>query len=121
MNKREYYLGILLIFIKQSVIWLDYVLETFNLGLKGNVKYKFNLAKNALNSLNSFFESILDKNSMDDHYEVSAIISDFIEALSLCNPEERGEIINYIAKLKENKLNELKGSESQVLPDNKRE
>jgi hypothetical protein len=96
-NKRAYFLGITAIFIKQSLVWLDFLEENSNLQLKQDVKYKFNKARNGLKDLNNFFESVIE--DKEEHYEVSAKISDFVEFLSKLSSEDRNEVIELLSKI----------------------
>lgn len=98
-EERSYYLGITAIFIKQSSIWLDFLVESTGLNLKQDVKYKFNKAKNGLKDLNEFFETVIE--DKEDHYEISAKISDFVEFMSKLSSEDRNTVISLLGKIEE--------------------
>lgn len=98
-EQRAYFLGITAIFIKQSLTWLDFLQESAGLNLKQEVKYKFNKAKNGLNDLNNFFESVIE--DKEEHYEVSAKISDFVEFMSKLSRDDRNTVIELLSKIEE--------------------
>lgn len=98
-DKRSYFLGITAIFIKQSITWLDFLEQSSGLKLKHEVKYKFNKARNGLKDLNEFFESVID--DKEEHYEISAKISDFVEVMSKLSPDDRNTVIDLLNKIEE--------------------
>lgn len=99
MNKdqRSYHLGITAIFIKQSLTWLDFLTESSGLNLKQDVKYKFNKARNGLKDLNNFFDSVIE--DKEEHYEISAKISDFVEFMATLSSEDRNSVIELLSKI----------------------
>ncbi len=98
-DKRSYFLGITAIFIKQSQVWLDFLQENSGLNLKQDVKYKFNKARNGLKDLNEFFESVIE--DKEEHYEISAKISDFVEFMSTLSSKDRNTVIELLSKIEE--------------------
>ncbi len=98
-DQRSYHLGIAAIFIKQSLTWLNFLQESTGLTLKQEVKYKFNKAKNGLKDLNEFFESVIE--DKEEHYEISAKISDFIEFMSKLSRDDRNTVIDLLSKIEE--------------------
>lgn len=98
-DQRSYFLGITAIFIKQSLTWLTFLQESSGLNLKYDVKYRFNKATNGLKELDSFFESVIE--DKEEHYEISAKISDFVEFMSKLSNEDRNTVISLLNKIEE--------------------
>lgn len=98
-DQRSFHLGITAIFIKQSLTWIDFLQESSKLNLKQDIKYKFNKARNGLKDLDNFFESIIE--DKEEHYEISAKISDFVEFMSKLSSENRNIVISLLSKIEE--------------------
>lgn len=98
-DKRAYYTGITAIFVKQSLVWLDFLVESTGLTLTQDAKYRFNKARNGIKDLNNFFESTIE--DKEELYEVSAKISDFVEFMSKLPSEDRNTVIDLLSKIEE--------------------
>jgi len=84
-----------IVHVKQAKIYLEFLLENYNIGLSGKAKSKWLGTVNSLKTTDDFFETGADEQEKLTAYELSASISN-INRYLIMFPDKAQDVENYL-------------------------